>query len=479
MGHGLSTNYSRGTIMKKDSIVTKLGLTIMLLFLTILIPFAIFIDRIFLNVYSLYLDENVRTLGDRIEIVVTETMKGDSNLYLKIQSLTDHDLAFFNEHGIVQSEGYLEYHQGSKISESWLARLEANEYLAGERVIPKTEENIYYVVKPFMEDGKFRGGVIIFSSISELHAKMHDVRDWIIRTIIGAIILALIYTIFLSWRLSRPLVEMEKTTREISKGNLETKVRVHSSDEVGSLAKAINDLSIELNDYRINRSEFLANISHELRTPTSYLKGYGNIIKNKLYQTPEELEKYAGIIESEANRLAKLIQELFELSKMEEGNVQLYRQYVDIDDLVESVVEKVALKAQDSNNNIRMNVHPDLHDIYTDGLRLEQILINLLENAVHYTDGGDIEIIAKQDYKQILFIIRDEGPGIPKEDLPLIFNRFHRVEKSRARNLGGSGLGLAIVAELTKHLKGEIHVVSTLGKGTCFTLSLPHKLPDE
>ncbi len=465
--------------MKKNSVVTKLGLAIMLLFLTILIPFAILIDRIFLNVYSLYLEENVRSLGDRIELVVTETMREDSNLYLDIQSLTDHELAFFNKHGIVQSEGYLEFHQGSKISESWLTRLEADEYLAVERVIPETEENIYYVVKPFIKDGKFSGGVIIFSSISELHTKMHDVRDWIIRAIIGAIILALGYTIFLSWRLSRPLVEMEKATREISKGNLETKVHVHSSDEVGSLAKAINDLSIELNDYRINRSEFLANISHELRTPTSYLKGYGNIIKNKRYQSPEELEKYAGIIESEANRLAKLIQELFELSKMEEGNVQLYRQYVDIDDLVESVVEKVTLKAQDSNNHIRVNVQPDLPAIHTDGLRLEQILINLVENAVHYTDGGDVEIIAKQHDKQIQFIIRDEGPGIPKEDLPLIFSRFHRVEKSRARNLGGSGLGLAIVAELTKHLKGEIHVVSTLGKGTCFTLSLPLTLPDE
>ncbi|MFL0584368.1 ATP-binding protein [Solibacillus silvestris] len=459
--------------MKKNSVVTKLGIVIMLLFLTILIPFAIIMDRIFLNVYSLYIDENVRALGDRIEIAVTETMKDEPNLYINIQSLTDNDLVFFNKQGIVQSEGYLEYHQGSKISENWLNRLQADEYLAGERVIQDTKENIYYVVKPFIKNNEFSGGVIIFSSISEIHAKMHEVRDWIIRTIIGAIILALGYTIFLSWRLSRPLVEMEKATREISKGNLKTKVHVPSSDEVGSLAKAINDMSIELNDYRVNRSEFLANISHELRTPTSYLKGYGNIIKNKRYKSQEELEKYAGIIESEANRLAKLIQELFELSKMEEGNIQLYLQSVDIDDLIESVVEKVKLKVLNQNNRIRMTVQNDLPEIYTDGLRLEQILINLLENAVHYSDGGDIEIMARLSHKQIQFIVRDEGPGIPHEDLPFIFHRFHRVEKSRARNLGGSGLGLAIVAELTKHLKGEIYVESILEEGTCFTVSIP------
>ena len=302
---------------------------------------------------------------------------------------------------------------------------------------------------------------------------MHDVRDWVIRAILGAIVLALGYTIFLSWRLSRPLVEMEKATREIAKGNLKTKVSVSSSDEIGSLAAAINDLSVELNDYRTNRSEFLANISHELRTPTSYLKGYGEIIKNKRYESNEELEKYAGIIENEANRLAKLIQELFELSKMEEGNVHLYFQSVDIEDLVESVVEKVQLKVENTNNRIRLNIEEGLPEIETDGLRLEQILINLVENAVHYTEGKNIDIIVEQQHKHVQFIVRDHGPGIPEQDLPFIFNRFHRVEKSRARNLGGSGLGLAIVAELAKHLRGDIRVESTLGIGTSFTLSLP------
>ncbi|MEK4387728.1 HAMP domain-containing sensor histidine kinase [Solibacillus sp. FSL W7-1464] len=459
--------------MKKNSVVTKLGIVIMLLFLTILVPFAILIDRIFLNVYTLYLDENVRALGDRIEVAVTETMENDPNVFVKIHSLTDHDLAFFNKQGIIESEGYLEYHKGSKISEDWITRLQLEEYLAGERVIPKTGENIYYIVKPFIKDGEFNGGVVIFSSISEIHAKMHDVRDWVIRAIVGAIVLALGYTIFLSWRLSRPLVEMEKATREIAKGNLKTKVSVSSSDEIGSLATAINDLSVELNDYRTNRSEFLANISHELRTPTSYLKGYGEIIKNKRYESNEELEKYAGIIENEANRLAKLIQELFELSKMEEGNVHLYFQSVDIEDLVESVVEKVQLKVENTNNQIRVNIEEGLPEIETDGLRLEQLLINLVENAVHYTDGKEIDITVKRQHKHVHFIVRDHGPGIPEQDLPFIFNRFHRVEKSRARNLGGSGLGLAIVAELTKHLKGDIRVESTLGKGACFTLSLP------
>ena len=459
--------------MKKNKIVTKLGIIIMVLFLSILIPFAIFMDRIFLNVYSLYLDENVRTLGDRIELVATKQNELSPELYVEMQELTEHQLVFFNESGIVTSGSEFEYTIGSRLSKDWLERLKADEYLSGTRTIKDTHENFFYVVKPFIKDGYFSGGVIIYSSISELHHKMHDVRDWIVISIIGAIVLALGYTIFLSWRLSRPLVEMEKATRAIAKGNLSTKVNVYSRDELGSLAQSINDLSMELNEYRTNRSEFLANISHELRTPTSYLKGYGNIIKNRQYDSEEELQKYATIIEHEANRLAKLIQDLFELSKMEEGSIQLYKQEIDIDDFIESVIDKVQLKIPNEPNRITTQIQANLPSLYTDGLRLEQILMNLVENAVHYTDSGQIEIQVKKINNRLQLIVKDEGPGIPTEDLPHIFNRFHRVEKSRARNLGGSGLGLAIVAELTKHLNGEIDVQSTVGVGTTFIVSLP------
>jgi signal transduction histidine kinase len=266
---------------------------------------------------------------------------------------------------------------------------------------------------------------------------------------------------------------MEKATRAIARGNLDTKVNVVSKDEVGSLAKAINDLSIELNNYRTNRSEFLANISHELRTPTSYLKGYAQLLRKHQYKNKEELESYSSIIESEADRLAKLIQDLFELSKMEEGHLELYLQHVDLEEIIEQSVKKVMLKAKEKNLDLSYNIEDELPLIFSDGSRIEQVLFNMLENAVNYTEKGSIYISAWLEKEHVCILIQDTGIGIPEDELPFIFDRFHRVEKSRSRKMGGTGLGLSIVSEIIKLLKGSIEVQSKSGNGTSFLISLP------
>ncbi|MEQ6353194.1 HAMP domain-containing sensor histidine kinase [Lysinibacillus sp. M3] len=465
--------------MKWNSIVFKLGVVIMVLFLSILVPFAFFIDRIFLNVYSLYLNENIKDMANRLSTVASTSMKEDPYFYENITALTNHDVIFFNENGVIISKNVLEFKTGEKIPKKWLQKLQDGKQVEGERFEEYTYEKFYYVGQPIMDNNNFQGGVLIFSSIDEFHHKMHAVRDWIIRAIITAIVLALGYTIFLVWRLSRPLLKMEQATREIAKGNLDTRVQIQSNDEVGSLAKAINDLSVELNNYRVNRSELLANISHELRTPISYLKGYAQVIKNGQYENEDELKIYSNIIESESERLAKLIQELFELSKMEEGMIKLYVQSVDIEDLVESVVQKVQLKGQEKGLILSMEIEQNLPIMQTDGLRLEQILLNLLENAVNYTDKGEVNIQVNKVKKGIQFAVIDTGLGIPPEDLPFVFDRFHRVEKSRARQMGGTGLGLAIVAELVKHLQGEIIVNSKLGEGSEFRIIFPLTIRNE
>ncbi|MEJ9371922.1 histidine kinase dimerization/phospho-acceptor domain-containing protein, partial [Schinkia azotoformans] len=180
---------------------------------------------------------------------------------------------------------------------------------------PETSEEFFFVGRPLIVHEKFSGGIFVFSSIDKIHDLMHSIRNWIILSIVGSIILAIGFTLFVSKRLSNPLVRLEKATREIAKGDLKTQIEITSHDEMGALEQAIKDLSIELNNYRINRSEFLANISHELRTPISYLKGYAQLIKNNQYQDQKDLETYSTIIEKESDRLSKLIQDLFELSK--------------------------------------------------------------------------------------------------------------------------------------------------------------------
>lgn len=267
---------------------------------------------------------------------------------------------------------------------------------------------------------------------------------------------------------------MEQATREIAKGNLNTLVDVKSRDELGSLGSAINDLSVELNNYRKNRSEFLANISHELRTPTSYLSGFAKLIKTKKYTTPEELDRYATIIDGEASRLAQLIQELFELSKMEEGEYTLSIQEIDIEDFIYTLQEKVKLKVLSKGLSIEVGLNVSAKAFFTDGMKLEQILLNLLENAINYTSQGMVGLYVHMKEQKIEFTVTDTGGGIPGSDQPFIFERFYRVDKSRSRATGGTGLGLAISGELVKQLSGTIHLQSIENEGTKFVITLPY-----
>lgn len=462
--------------MKNKGIVLKLGLVIMTLFLSILIPFAIWIDRVFINVYSLYLNENVKSIAERVETEVSQGGRSLESMYLDLTVFFDHEILLFNENGHVTDGEFMGFYPGQHLTEDWVRRLQDGEELEGERYDPSRDENFYFVIHPIMEQGRMTSGIMIYSSIDELHDKMHVVRDWIIRAIIATVLIAIAYTFFVVWFVSRPLIAMERATREIARGNLDTKVVVKGNDELGSLAIAINDLSAELNRYRKTRSEFLADISHELRTPTSYLIGYAQLIKQGKYTDHAQLEHYSGVIEGEAERLAKLIEDLFELSKMEDGQYSLEFQEVDLTDFLDSLATKVAWKAQNKGLLFEVNNELEIDGFFTDGRRLEQILVNLLENAIHYTEQGEVTLTARIQGNRLHFLVKDTGAGIPKEEISYIFERFYRVDKSRTRSTGGTGLGLSIVAELIKQLDGTIDVSTEENKGSTFDVSFPYSV---
>lgn len=459
--------------MKRNGIVFKFGLLIMALFLSILIPFAFMVDQILLNVYSIYLNDNVKSIAESLEVELVEKEQSPEEIYEHLDLFFDHKVLFFNLDGYITHGDFMGFSQGSDLPSNWVSRLRNGETLEGERFNESNQENFYFVVQPIFDDNKFDGGVMIFSSIDELHEKMHTVKDWLTRVIVATLLIAIGYAFFIVWFLSRPLIKMEKATREIAKGNLNTLVDVKSRDELGSLGSAINDLSVELNNYRKNRSEFLANISHELRTPTSYLSGYAKLIKEEKYGTPNELIRYATIIDGEASRLAQLIQELFELSKMEEGEYTLSIQEIDIEDFIHTLHEKVNLKVLSKELSFEVGLDVNTNAFFTDGMKLEQILLNLLENAINYTSQGTVGLYVCMKELEIEFTVTDTGAGIPASDQSFIYDRFYRVDKSRSRATGGTGLGLAISVELVKQLSGTIHLQSIENEGSKFVVTLP------
>lgn len=451
----------------------KWGTLIMALFLVILAPLGILIDRIFSNIFTDYVDSSVDKMASRAVLELERKATITSEQIDTMISLSDDSIIVFDRQGKILSRSAYEFYKGDTIAQEWSERLEDGKAsYAGDRIENATGAKFHYVAKPLLNNGEYAGGVLVMSNVTSWYDTMYQIRYWLIRSIGAAILLALVYTILISWRLSRPLVEMEKATRKIAKGE-DTQVVVQSKDEVGSLGVAINDLSVELNNYRQNRSELLANISHELRTPVSYLQGYAQLIEKGQYRSEEDLKRYARIIDQESVRLSSLIQDVFDLSKMEEGRMPFYRQSIDMEELLAQAVDKVSLKASAKSLALELEIEGPLHDLETDGMRMEQIMLNLIQNAVSYTETGEITVKAFEKKEHLIIEVQDTGVGIPEEDVPFIFDRFHRVEKSRVRDKGGTGLGLAIVKGLTEGLGGEIDVESEEGNGTTFRLSFP------
>lgn len=462
--------------MNINSITIKLGITIMALFLVVLFPLVYTIDQMFTAFYVNQKQEQLENFASKYSTTISGVEDENSyHMFEMLSELMNAELFVFNMEGeILKSTGILDFTEGTKVTEDIYNPIAQNETVGIEYKAESEAQDFYLSGKPIVVDDEVNGGLVVVSSMQEVNNSIERVRLWLLISVIGALFIAIGFTFFISRKLSNPLLQMEKATREIAKGKLKTKLIFSTKDEVGSLAKAITDLGRELEEYRTNRREFFANISHELRTPISYIKGYSDVIKKELYQNEEEKEQYLTIINEESTRLTTLINDLFELSKMEEGKVDLHYEWLDIRDILNSSVKKVALKASEKNINVSLKASTDYPLLYTDGIRLEQIIINLIENAIRYSDPElSVEIYTKVQKQRIEIFIKDYGIGIPEEDAPYIFERFYRVEKSRSRASGGTGLGLAIVKNLVELLGGEIQFESTSGEGTLFRLSLP------
>jgi signal transduction histidine kinase len=458
--------------MSLNRIVIKLGGTIALLFLLVLLPLGFVIDQIFTGFYYGKIQDDIDRMAARYaEAIAASPGPMSVNMIEMMSSFSEVKMYVIDDAGnIVANAGVGWRPRGTTVSKEEVAELATGKSV--QKVVEDGSGHNRYLVtgRPIIAGGTFHGAVYVLSSIEAIDQSLKKVRELLILSGIGAFFLAVGFTFVLSRKLSDPLVFMERATRRIAKGELDTRVNIPSNDEVGSLAKAINDLARDLQRYRDTRSEFFANISHELRTPVTYLEGYAKIVKDGLYENEEQKQQYLNIIYEESGRLTHLIQDLFELSKMEEGKFNLSLEWIDLSEVLENISERVRYKALQKRLDLKMDVQRQLPIVYADGLRMEQIFLNLLDNAIRYTDHGSITVRMYKKADNVVIVIEDTGKGIPAEDLPYIFERFYRVEKSRSREHGGTGLGLAIVKMLVELQGGSIQAHSEQGQGTRFEL---------
>jgi signal transduction histidine kinase len=463
--------------MFKNRIVTKLGGTIIILFLIVLLPLGFVMNQIFSGFYTSQVQQDIGNLASRYaKAIATNKDAMTVGMIEMMSAFSDVKVVIANEQGkVIGNSGMKWVGDLISLTSSQQSHLAEGGSVQIEMADPSSGERYLGIGQPIFDGGKLYGSVFVFSSVSGLDLSLQKVRQLLALSGVGAFFLALGFTYIVSKKLSSPLIQMEQATRRIAKGELETRVEIPSNDEVGSLAKAVNDLAIDLQRYRDTRSEFLANVSHELRTPMTYLEGYAKVLKNEMVDSEEEKKKYLDIIYQESIRLSHLIHDLFELSKMEEGKISLHQEWLDIPELIRNIVLKVEPKANQKGLVLEADMPDRIPLLFADGLRMEQVVMNLVDNAIRYTEQGEIrvKVLHQSGDHTLKVVIKDTGVGIPEGELSHVFERFYRVEKSRSREFGGTGLGLAIVKQLVELQDGTIRVESKVDQGTCFELTFP------
>jgi len=243
--------------------------------------------------------------------------------------------------------------------------------------------------------------------------------------------------------------------------------------EMGGAIAVFHDIS-RLKELERIRQDFVANVSHELRTPLTTIKGYAETLLEGAMKE-EVAFQFIQVIKRHTDRLTKIVEDLLTLSKIESKEFQLKMEVISLRDLIDGVIGFVKEPAEKKKISISPNEIPSSLTLKADRNYLEQILINLLDNAIKYTpEGGRITISAiENNSEEIQFSVGDNGIGIPREDLPRIFERFYRVDKGRSQESGGTGLGLSIVKHLVQAHGGRIWVESRLGEGSTFSFTLP------
>ena len=223
----------------------------------------------------------------------------------------------------------------------------------------------------------------------------------------------------------------------------------------------------------IARKEFVANVSHELRTPLTTIKSYTETLRENAEENSME-SNFLSVIESEADRMTRLIKDLLTLSLLDYDKKTMKKAKFSVNELTKSIVQRLTVETKRRGQTLTFEGNDDMQPLYGDKDRIEQVITNIITNAIKYTpDGGKVSVKCAGSLKDAVITVTDTGVGIPKEDIPHLFDRFYRVDKARSRKFGGTGLGLAIAKEITDAHGGEIKIESEQGKGTKVTLIIP------
>lgn len=346
----------------------------------------------------------------------------------------------------------------------------------------KFDMDMVFTGFPLLEGNEVKGAILIFSPVNAMEKDITRINIIIFVCAIILTLLSALMIYFISRRISRPIVQMTNAAIMLAEGEKAGVINAKTNDEIEKLADAFNTMNRQLEVTENVRREFIANVSHDLRTPLTSINGFIQGMIDGLIK-PEKYPKYLAIIKEEINRLMKLTGEILEIAKIQGAAVNLNITEVKAVDVINEVVSSLEMAVQQKQVTISIECSDQLV-LFADMDRFKQIITNLVSNAVKYSgEESEVRIAVSQEDGYTKFMVRDNGRGISEEDLKFIFEKFYRGDKSR-QNDGGTGLGLNIAKGLVELHGGRIWAESTEGKGTSFYFTLranphPHPSPTE
>lgn len=351
---------------------------------------------------------------------------------------------------------------------------ERQQLLRGEAVVmirshPHFNQNVLGIAVPLFSRDELSGAILLTMPLSEVEEPFKNIGPYLLVAILFVIVIILFIGNRVINYLVKPLEAMKDGAMTMASGDFSMRIDDwNRNDELGELARSFNALAISLEKVEENRREFLANVSHELRTPLSYMKGYVEAIEEGVIDDQEAMK----IIKHEISRLERLVHDLLDLAQLEGDSYPLKREPVAFAQLIDDVIETMKWLAEKKE----IVLHRELDEqiiVYGDRDRLEQVVRNLLDNAIKFTPSRKKVVVTLEAERAFAKLtVADEGIGIPENELNAVTERFYRVDKARSRKTGGTGLGLAIVKEIIKKHGGELKLSSKLGKGTKATVLL-------
>jgi len=580
------------------SLVGKLWLTIILL-VSLVLSFLTFVLIGFFEKF--YIDLQVQNMKDDATKIAGLIEKGQSmsdveylsnnivNRYSRvIISIEDEEPWYSSNKYGIQELPYEEIQKDHVLNRT----IEYKEDVSKRLVYGKNSEREKLVVGIAIKDQDHQGAVYMYQSLQPVKGMIHQTTNFVLLAASIGIVLTTFFSFFLSSKITAPLRKMKEVVGDMTSGNFDAKVPIHSNDEIGELAYSFNKMSKKLN-FNMNalkqekekvsniitsmvdgvisinnegsivttnppaarflkmlnddeiekdselvltkdlldlyklvvesekkqfielnldqgnwqivmsplynqtnirgvvavirdvteqrrlekmRKDFIANVSHELRTPISLLQGYSEAIVDGVAESKEEMQELSQIIYDESLRMSRLVNDLLDLARMENGFTELNREPVPVIPFVDRIIRKFKALAREKN----VSLFGELDDIVQvtiliDEDRMEQVFTNLIVNAItHSNENGRIIVSVSQNSEDTIFEFIDSGAGISNEDLPFVFERFYKADKARTRGKSGTGLGLSIVKNIVNAHGGSIQVFSEIGQGTTFKVKIPH-----